>query len=163
MFFFLIIIFLVKTVFSAENFVCITKGHNGLNYLGGEYKEILDYLGLRKFKISISRDRKQIYENERSMLDSNQYYIPKNSHFIELMILKSDGNLYVMNCSWLFNINKDSINDGAFNCLEKSAKKAMFSLDNNLNFIYSSKFLKVDRKKNRNVYHSLLGSCEKSK
>ena len=104
----------------------------------------------------------KIYENEMNMLQTNRPYIAKTSHFIELLILKSDGNFYAMNCSWLFKINESSIKDGVFNCIEKSNKKAIFTLDYNLNFVYSSKFLKIKGRENTEVYHSLMGKCKKS-
>tara|TARA_B100000900_G_C20192249_1_gene558362 strand:- start:5 stop:508 length:504 start_codon:yes stop_codon:yes gene_type:complete len=161
LFFFILILF-YKVALTNESFFCKTQKHNGLNYLGGEYGKILEYLGLKKFEISISRDRKQIYENEKSLLGANSSYIAKTSHFIELLILKSDGNFYAMNCSWLFNINNSSIKDGVFNCMEKSDKKAIFTLDYDLNFVYSSKFLKIQGRENTDVYHSLMGKCKKS-
>jgi len=160
--FFLIFILFYKIALTNDSFFCKTQKHNGLSYLGGEYEKILEYLGLKKFKISISRDRKQIYENEKSMLGANSDYIVKTSHFIELLILKSDGNFYAMNCSWLFKLNESSIKDGVFNCMEKSDKKAMFTLDYDLNFVYSSKFLKIKGRENSDVYHSLMGKCKKS-
>ena len=129
--------------------------------MGGEYEEIIEYLGLKKFKINVSMNRMQIYENERSMLESNDSYIAKTSHFIDLLILKSDGKVYAMNCSWLFKINESSIKDWTFNCIEKSDKKAIFSLDYNLDFVYSSKFLKIKGRENTDVYHSLMGKCKK--
>ncbi len=160
--FFIILLLLNKIAFTNDLFFCKTQKHNGLSYLGGEYEEILEYLGLKKFKISISRDRMKIYENEMNMLQTNRPYIAKTSHFIELLILKSDGNFYAMNCSWLFKINESSIKDGVFNCIEKSNKKAIFTLDYNLNFVYSSKFLKIKGRENTEVYHSLMGKCKKS-
>jgi hypothetical protein len=96
------------------------------------------------------------------MLGADSAYIVKTSHFIELLILKSDGNFYAMNCSWLFKLNESSIKDGVFNCMEKSDKKAMFTLDYDLNFVYSSKFLKIKGRENSDVYHSLMGKCKKS-
>ena len=160
--FFIILLLLNKISFTNDIFFCKTQKNNGLSYLGGEYEEILEYLVLKKFKISISRDRMKIYENEMNMLQTNRPYIAKTSHFIELLILKSDGNFYAMNCSWLFKINESSIKDGVFNCIEKSNKKAIFTLDYNLNFAYSSKFLKIKGRENTEVYHSLMGKCKKS-
>ena len=161
-FFLIILILLNKIALTNDSFFCKTQKHNGLSYLGGEYEEILEYLGLKKFKISISRDRMKIYENEMSMLQTNSSYIAKTSHFIDLLILKSDGNFYAMNCSWLFKINESSIKDGVFNCMEKSDKKAIFTLDYDLNFVYSSKFLKIKGRENTDIYHSLMGKCKKS-
>lgn len=160
--FFLIFILFYKIALTNDSFFCKTQKHNGLNYLGGEYEKILEYLGLKNFKISISRNRNQIYENEKSLLRANSSYIAKTSHFIELLILKSDGNFYAMNCSWLFKIKESSIKDGVFNCMEKSDEKAMFTLDYDLNFVYSSKFLKIKSRENSDVYHSLMGKCKKS-
>ncbi len=144
---------------SKESFDCKTKKQSGLSNLGGEHKEILEYLGLNTFKIKFSRSREDIFRSESELLNINKNYIPKNSHFIELLLSKSTGEFEIFECTWLFNINKSKINEKSFNCLEKD-DKAMFSFDSNRDFLYSSRFNKFGRLRSESkVYHSLFGSC----
>ena len=44
---------------------CITQRQSGFHFLGKDYYEIIKYLGLKKFTISISRNRKDIIENQK--------------------------------------------------------------------------------------------------
>jgi len=144
---------------SEESFNCNTKKQSGLSNLGGEHKKILSYLGLTDFKIKFSRSREDILRSESEHLKINKNYIPKNSHFIELLLFKSTGEYEIFECTWLFNINKSKINEKSFNCLEKE-DKAMFSLDSDKNFVYSSRFNKFGKlRSNSKVYHSLFGIC----
>ena len=157
--FFLMFFYIPWNLFSEENFNCKTKKQSGLSNLGGEHKEILNHLGLTEFKIKFSRGRKDIFRSESEYLKINKYYIPKNSHFIELLLSKSTGEFEIFECTWLFNINKNKINEKNFNCLEKK-NKSMFSLDSDKNFVYSSRFNQFGKlRSNSKVYHSLFGSC----
>ena len=145
---------------SEESFNCKTKKQSGLSNLGGEHKEILNYLGLSDFKIKFSRSREEIFRSESEYLKINKQYIPKNSHFIELLLSKSTGEFESFECTWLFNINKSKLNEKEFNCLEKK-NKSMFSFDSEGNFIYSSRFNEFGKLRSKSkVYHSLFGSCK---
>ena len=144
---------------SKESFNCKTKKQSGLSNLGGEHKEILNYLGLSNFKIKFSRSREEIFRSESEYLKINKHYIPKNSHFIELLLSKSTGEFESFECTWLFNINISKINEKNFNCLEKK-NKSMFSFDSDKNFVYSSRFNQFGKLRSKSkVYHSLFGSC----
>jgi len=158
--FFLILFFHIPfNLSSEESFDCKTNKQSGLSNLGGEHKEILDYLGLNNFKIKFSRSREDIFRTESELLSINKYYIPKNSHFIKLLLSKSTGEFEIFECTWLFNIKKSKINEKSFNCLEKK-DKGMFSFDSEKNFLYSSKFNKFSKLRGKSkVYHSLFGIC----
>jgi len=157
--FFLILFYIPYSLSSEESFNCKTKKQSGLSNLGGEHKEILNYLGLSDFKIKFSRSRKEIFRSESEYLKTNKQYIPKNSHFIELLLSKSTGEFESFECTWLFNINKSKINEKDFSCLEKK-NRSMFSLDSNRNFIYSSRFNQFgELRRKSKVLHSLFGSC----
>ena len=159
---FFLIFFLLSplNLSSEESFNCNTKKQSGLSNLGGEHKEILSYLGLTNFKIKFSRSREDILRSESEHLKINKNYIPKNSHFIELLLFKSTGEYERFECTWLFNINKSKINEKSFNCLENE-DKAMFSLDSEKNFVYSSGFDKVGQLGGSGkVYHALFGICK---
>ena len=144
---------------SEESLNCKTKKQSGLSNLGGEHKEILNYLGLADFKIKFSKSREDIFRSETENLKINKQYIPKNSHFIELLLSKSTGEFESFECTWLFNINKSKINEKDFSCLEKK-NRSMFSLDSNRNFIYSSRFNQFgELRRKSKVLHSLFGSC----
>ena len=145
---------------SEESFNCKTKKQSGLSNLGGEHKEILNYLGLADFKLYFSRRREYIFRTESEHLKINKHYIPKNSHFIELLLSKSTGEFESFECTWLFNINISKINEKDFNCLEKK-NKSMFSFDSDKNFVYSSRFNQFGKLRSKSkVYHSLFGSCK---
>ncbi len=152
-------LFIPYNLSSEEGFSCKTKKQSGLSNLGGEHKEILNYLGLTDFEVKFSRSREDIFRSESEQLKINKYYIPKNSHFIELFLSKTTGEIEIFECTWLFNINKSKINEKSFNCLGKKSK-SMFSIDIDGNFIYSSRFNKFGKlRSNSKVYHSLFGSC----
>ena len=111
-------------------------------------------------KIKFSRSREEIFRSESEHLKVNKNYIPKNSHFIELILSKSTGEFESFECTWLFNINKNRLNEKDFNCLEKK-NKSMVSFDSEGNFIYSSRFNKFGELRSKSkVYHSLFGSCK---
>ena len=153
-------LFIPYSLFSEETFNCKTKKQSGLSNLGGEHKEILNYLGLSDFNIKFSRSREEIFRSESEYLKINKQYIPKNSHFIELLLSKSTGEFESFECTWLFNINKSKLNEKEFNCLEKK-NKSMFSFDSEGNFIYSSRFNEFGKLRSKSkVYHSLFGSCK---
>ena len=158
--FFLIFFSAPYSLSSEESLNCKTKKQSGLSNLGGEHKEILNYLGLSDFKIKFSRSREEIFRSESEYLKINKQYIPKNSHFIELLLSKSTGEFESFECTWLFNINKSKLNEKEFNCLEKK-NKSMFSFDSEGNFIYSSRFNEFGKLRSKSkVYHSLFGSCK---
>ena len=158
--FFLKFFYASYSLSSEESFNCKTKKQSGLSNLGGEHKEILNYLGLADFKIKFSRSREEIFRSESEHLKVNKNYIPKNSHFIELILSKSTGEFESFECTWLFNINKNRLNEKDFNCLEKK-NKSMVSFDSDKNFIYSSRFNQFGRLRIKSkVYHSLFGSCK---
>ena len=157
--FFLTFFYIPYSLSSEENFNCKTKNQSGLSNLGGEHKEILNYLGLSNFKIKFSRSREEIFRSESEYLKINKHYITKNSHFIELILSKSTGEFESFECTWLFNINISKINEKNFNCLEKK-NKSMFSFDSDKNFVYSSRFNQFGKLRSKSkVYHSLFGSC----
>ena len=158
--FFLLILFHIPLNLNSEEILdCKTKKQSGLSNLGGEHKEILDYLGLNNFTIKFSRSREDIYKSESELLKIKKNYIPKNSHFIELLLSKSSGEFETFECTWLFNIIENKVNEKSFNCLERE-NKAMFSFDSKKNFLYSSRFNKFGKLRgNSKVYHSLFGIC----
>ena len=45
----------------------MTKKHSGLFFLGGDYLKILQYLGLDKFSIKLSRNRVEIIDNQKEI------------------------------------------------------------------------------------------------
>ncbi len=146
-----------------EKLICKTNYQSGLNNLGGDHKEILSFLGLNKFNVDLSRTRKSIYKTELENLKKNKNYIPKSSHFIEILITNSKGRIEIFECTWIFNIKINKINEKNFSCLEKKNRETLFSLEANNKFVYSSKFSYFNKlRKNSNVYHSLFGECGKN-
>ncbi|MEE2695242.1 MAG: hypothetical protein VX976_02670 [Pseudomonadota bacterium] len=144
---------------------CSTTKHIGLNFLGKDYNHILDHLKLRNFEIKLSRSRDDVYKNEIQKKDANKAYIPKTSHFIEIVIIKSSGYPIPMHCSWLFDIRYNNKNEKNFNCMGVPENDKVFSLDFKGNFMYSSSFNEfVENKsiaKERKTLHSLIGNCKK--
>ncbi len=159
----LIIIFILSPIFikSEEILECTTKKHIGLHFLGSEYEKILNYLGLKNFKIKLSRSRKDINLQEKNKQSKNNNYIPKTSHFFEIVIIKSSGYPIPMHCSWVYDIRYNKINDKDFNCVGFPEKDRVFSLDFNGNFMYSSRFEEfLQNKKKNKTLHSLIGVCK---
>ncbi len=159
----LIIIFILSPIFikSEEILECTTKKNIGLHFLGSEYEKILNYLGLKNFKIKLSRSRKDINLQEKNKQSKNNNYIPKTSHFFEIVIIKSSGYPIPMHCSWVYDIRYNKINDKDFNCVGFPEKDRVFSLDFNGNFMYSSRFEEfLQNKKKNKTLHSLIGVCK---
>ena len=42
---------------------------------------------MKKFEIKISRNREEIYEQEKLRSNSSKKYFPKTSHFIEIVLI----------------------------------------------------------------------------
>ena len=61
----LIYLILFNVSFTEELLSCTTKKHSGLFFLGGDYLKILQYLGLDKFSIKLSRNRVEIIDNQK--------------------------------------------------------------------------------------------------
>ena len=156
---------LSKFLQANEVMECITQRQSGFHFLGKDYYEIIKYLGLEKFTISISRNRKDIIENQKqanlSTPNKNLANI-KNVHFLELIVTNSKNHPNVFHCSWRYKANVDKISDNNYECIEQKDKKDLFSLDYKGNFSYSSTF-KVLKKNSRNTLHSIFGECKKIK
>ena len=156
---------LSKFLQANEVMECITQRQSGFHFLGKDYYEIIKYLGLEKFTISISRNRKDIIENQKqanlSTPNKNLANI-KNVHFLELIVTNSKNHPNVFHCSWRHKTNIDKISDNNYECIEQKDKKDLFSLDYNGNFSYSSTF-KMLKKNSRNTLHSIFGECKKIK
>ena len=72
----------------AEDYMeCNTEKHIGLNFLGKDYEKILDYLKLKNFVIKISRNREEIFKQEKLRTNKSKKYFPKTSHFIEIILI----------------------------------------------------------------------------
>ncbi|MAI75904.1 MAG: hypothetical protein CBC25_01900 [Pelagibacteraceae bacterium TMED65] len=149
---------------SAEDFLeCNTEKHIGLNFFGKDYEKILDYLKLKKFEIKISRNREEIYKQEKLRSNSSKNYFPNTSHFIEIVLIKSSGYAIPMHCSWIFDIRVSNIKEKDFNCVGHPNNDRVFSLNYNGNFMYSSKFDEYFKKrKDTKTLHSLIGKCKKN-
>tara|TARA_X000000368_G_C22994384_1_gene695887 strand:- start:583 stop:1092 length:510 start_codon:yes stop_codon:yes gene_type:complete len=159
--FFFVIIFSNNSI-SDEKMNCKTVRQSGLSFIGKDYLRIIEYFGLDDFSIILSRNRDDIVKNQ---LDQNKEKGKikriKNVHFIELILVKSNGYPLVFYCSWRHKIGSDRIIDNNFECIEQKEKKDLFSLDYNSQFSYSSAF-KISKNKT-NTLHSLFGKCKVSK
>ena len=58
---------LFKILQANELMECITQRQSGFHFLGKDYYEIIKYLGLERFTISISRKRKDIVKNAHNV------------------------------------------------------------------------------------------------
>ena len=56
---------LFKILQANELMECITQRQSGFHFLGKDYYEIIKYLGLDRFTISISRNRKDIIDSQK--------------------------------------------------------------------------------------------------
>ncbi len=156
---------LFKILQANELMECITQRQSGFHFLGKDYYEIIKYLGLERFTISVSRNRKDIIENEKEASKSKtkkSLANIKNVHFLELIVTNSKNHPIVFHCSWRYKANVDKISDNNYECIEQKDKKDLFSLDYKGNFSYSSTF-KVLKKNSRNTLHSIFGECKKIK
>ena len=156
---------LFKILQANELMECVTQRQSGFHFLGKDYYEIIKYLGLDRFTISISRNRKDIIKNQKEASHSIQNKnLPniKNVHFLELIVTNSKNHPNVFHCSWRYRENLDKISDNNFECIEQKDKKDLFSLDFEGNFSYSSAF-KMLKKNSRNTLHSIFGECKKIK
>ena len=156
---------LFKILQANELMECITQRQSGFHFLGKDYYEIIKYLGLKRFTISISRNRKDIIKNQKeaSKLKTKKSLANvKNVHFLELIVTNSKNHPIVFHCSWRYKANVDKISDNNYECIEQKDKKDLFSLDYNGNFSYSSKF-KMLKKNGGNTLHSIFGECKKIK
>ena len=156
---------LFKILQANELMECITQRQSGFHFLGKDYYEIIKYLGLERFTISISRNRKDIIENQKEASTSKtkkSLANIKNVHFLELIVTNSKSHPIVFHCSWRNKVNVDKISDNNYECIEQKDKKDLFSLDYNGNFSYSSTF-KMLKKNSRNTLHSIFGECKKIK
>ena len=154
-----------KILQANELMECITQRQSGFHFLGKDYYEIIKYLGLERFTISISRKRKDIVKKQReaSQSKSNKNFANiKNVHFLELIVTNSKNHPNVFHCSWRYRVNVDKISDNNYECIEQKQKKDLFSLDYMGNFSYSSTF-ELLNKNSRNTLHSIFGECKKIK
>lgn len=143
-----------------ELFECKSDKNIGLNFLGGDHETILDYLKLKDFQIKVSRSRKDIYLQEKLRFTLKKNYLPKTSHFFEIILIKSSGYSIPMHCSWIFDIRTSKIKDKDFNCIGHPNNDRIFSLDYDGNFMYSSRFDEFFKNKKENkTLHSLIGKC----
>ena len=164
---FFLFFFFSHPLFSEDYYHCKTTAHNGLEFLGKDYGEIINYLGLGDFKIKLSRSREDIIrEQNEERKNKKKQFFPKYSHFFELIIIKASGYPDVMHCSWMHDVRFDKKENRNFNCVEEPNKKDVFSLDYAGNFIYSSSFDDTEMNKSnqsfeRKTLHSLFGKCRK--
>ena len=156
---------LFKFLQANEIMECITQRQSGFHFLGKDYYEIIKYLGLEKFTISISRNRKDIIENQKETNQSTpnkSIANIKDVHFFELIVNNSKNHPNVFHCSWRHRANINKISDNNYECIEQKDKKDLFSLDYKGNFSYSSTF-KVLKKDSGSTLHSIFGECKKIK
>jgi hypothetical protein len=162
---FFFLFFLSFSIQAEEILECSTNKHIGLNFLGNDYDRILDHLNLKNFEIKLSRSRDDIYKNEIKKKDANEAYLPKTSHFIEIVLIKSSGYPIPMHCSWLFDIRYNKKDEKNFNCMGVPENDRVFSLDFNGNFMYSSSFNEFFENNSvnneRKTLHSLIGNCKR--
>tara|TARA_B100000963_G_C22619365_1_gene669081 strand:+ start:1781 stop:2257 length:477 start_codon:yes stop_codon:yes gene_type:complete len=137
---------------------CKTHQHIGLNFLGKDYDEILNHMKLKEFDIKLSNTRKRIFEQEKSKFEKK--VLPKTSHFLEIVLIKSSGYSIPMHCSWIFDVRNDSIIKGDFSCIGHPKNDRVFSLDHSGNFTYSSNFDEFFPNKKNKTLHSLIGTCK---
>ena len=166
--FFIILAFCFESYSNSfYSYDCRTLKQHGLDFLGKDHKRILKFLGMDNFKLKVERKRQDIFESLKREMKNKKNYSPKSSHFIDLTIIKNNGNLEGMNCSWRYDIRVDEIQDRLFNCVDRKSSKNVFNLDFNGNFIYSSTFADFyyydDKQKNQETLHSVFGKCIESK
>ena len=156
----LIYLILFNVSFAEELLSCTTKKHSGLFFLGGDYLKILEYLGLDKFSIKLSRNRVEIIDNQNEIQkrDTN-IKRTKNVHFLELILIKSNNYPIIFHCSWRHRIGVDKITNDNFECVEQKKKKDLFSLSYNGDFSYSSEFQLHEKKEPLGTLHSIFGKC----
>ena len=146
---------------------CKTSSQSGLNFLGKDHDKILKFLGMKNFRIKLERNREDILSSLQLERNQQKKYSPKSSHFIDLTVLKSNGQLEGMNCSWRFDIRFDKLEDRLFNCVDRQTNKNIFNLDFAGNFIYSSSFpefyYQENNKNSNQALHSIFGKCLESK
>ena len=105
---FFLFFFFSHPLFSEDYYHCKTTAHNGLEFLGKDYGEIINYLGLGDFKIKLSRSREDIIrEQNEERKNKKKQFFPKYSHFFELIIIKASGYPDVMHCSWMYDVRFD--------------------------------------------------------
>ena len=154
-----------SNLFGSQLMQCKTEKQSGLDFVGKDHKQIINYLGLKDFKIKISRSREEIIQNQINLdkLDTKSSQL-KNVHFSEILILKSSGYPQVFHCSWRFNLKLNKIDENPYECIEQENKKDLFSLDYFGNFSLSSSFNLFTQgkqnKKQRNTLHSIFGICQ---
>ena len=156
--------FIYNSSYSEELMSCVTKKQSGLHFLGNDHVQILDYLGLNKFSIKLSRSRKEIVDNQNEIfLQTEDIKRIKNVHFLELVLLKSNEYLEVFHCSWRYKIGKDKISKNNFECIEQKKKRDLFSLSYSGEFSYSSNFELSEKKNKSRTLHSIFGKCDQIK
>ena len=158
----IILIYLItfNLCFAEELLSCTTKKHSGLFFLGGDYVKILEYLGLEKFSIKLSRNRADIIENEKKNQTRNtNIRSTKNVHFLELILIKPNDYPIVFHCFWRHRTGIDKIANDNFECVEQKNKKDLFSLSYNGDFSYSSDFQLYKKKESLGTLHSIFGKC----
>ena len=164
---FLLLIFLFNYCHSEEILKCQTFSQNGFEFIGKDYEQIISHLGFSIFDIKLSRTREDIFLQEKKNTAINKN-LSKSSHFLELVVIKSNGYPIPFHCSWMFNIQKDKIENGQFNCNGHPENRSVFSLDYDGNFIFSSNFEYFLNNNNlppnlNATLHSLMGKCFKKK
>ena len=161
----LVYLVLIDPLSGSQTMKCKTKKQSGLDFIGKDHEQIINSLGLKDFSIRLSRTREEIvqYQINLNKLKSKPSKL-KNVHFLEIIIMKSNGYPQVFHCSWRFNLKLNKINENSYECIEQKNKKDLFSLDYLGNFSLSSTFeFNVSEKKNqkkRETLHSIFGKCE---
>ena len=160
--FFFVTLFFFNNVISDEKMNCKTDRQSGLSFIGKDYLRIIEYFGLDNFSIMLSRNRDDIIKNQyKQNNEKGKIKRIKNVHFIELILMKSNGYPLAFHCSWRHRIDFDKIIDNNFECIEQKEKRDLFSLNYKGQFSYSSAF-KIS-KNTKNTLHSLFGKCKVSK
>ena len=160
---YLFIAFNYKILNASVEMNCVTTKQSGLNFIGKDYLEILKYLELDKFLINISRDRDEIISDQKNEQKKNgELRALKNVHFLELLIIKSNGYPVVFHCSWRHKLLINKIEENNFECIEQTKKRDLFSIDYLGNFSYSSTFEFFKKKKKSKTLHSLFGKCKRT-
>ena len=158
---YLILLFYSNISNASDMFQCETHDQSGFQFIGKDIDEILKYLGLKKFTLKLSRNRKEIIENQRKELPhNNQVKNLKNVHFLELILITTKKYPTIFHCSWRHKIDLNKIYENNFECIEQLEKNDLFSIDFEGNFSYSSSF-NLEKKKNKKIktLHSIFGKC----
>ena len=120
----LVYLVLIDPLSGSQIMKCKTKKQSGLDFIGKDHEQIINSLGLKDFSIRLSRTREEIvqYQITLNKLKSKPSKL-KNVHFLEIIIMKSNGYPQVFHCSWRFNLKLNKINENSYECIEQKNKK----------------------------------------